>query len=229
MAKGAPSLSMIDSPRVLELLERAGLEGLPPRTLKAVLLLGLLVLALGVWRFWPAAPQPEMPFDPIAAVPASEEASAPPPADIVVHVAGAVVRPGVYRLAAGSRVGDALGMAGGGIATAALDSLNLARILADGEQVYVLTSEQVAAGTGPPQAAPPRAGSPGAPSPGKVNINQATAAELEELPGVGPATAQKIVEDRETNGPFAAPEDLMRIPGIGAKKFESMRDFVVCG
>jgi len=120
-------------------------------------------------------------------------------------------------------------MAGGGLGTAALDSLNLARILSDGEQVCVLTLEQVASGAGPPVSSASDASGARSSQGSKVNINQATAGELENLPGVGPATAQKIVEDRETNGPFAAPEDLMRVPGIGAKKFESMREYVVCG
>lgn len=218
-------MSLLDSPAVREVLDRAGLGALPPRTLKAVLFLAAALVALGVWRFWPAAPEPELAFD--AQPEPQEEATEAPPAEIVVHVAGAVMRPGVYHLPAGSRVADAVASAGGGLGSAALDSLNLARILSDGEQVYVLTCEQVSAGAGPPIYA---AGVTPAPGVGgdTVNINQATAAELDSLPGVGPATAQKIVDDRETNGPFSTPEDLMRVPGIGPKKFELLRGLVVC-
>lgn len=217
--------SVLESERVRELLVRAGLGGLPPRTVRAVLVLVALLVAVGVWRFWPAAPEPEIPLkadEPEATAPAKESE----PADVVVHVAGAVLSPGVYRLPAGSRVDDAISAAGGGAGNAAVDGLNRARILADGEQVYVPTAEEVAAGVSPPSASP---GAAPTTSGGKIDINRATAAELEGLPGVGPATAQKIVEDRESNGPFAKPEDLMRVPGIGAKKFESMREYVACG
>lgn len=222
-------MSVLDSQRVRDLLDRAGLGALPPRTLKAVLVLTAALIALGLWRFWPSAPKPELTFDeggPVEAVEASEATATGAPAEIVVHVAGAVMRPGVYRLAIGSRVDDAVRAAGGGLGTAALNSLNLARILADGEQVYVLTAEEVASGLGEPAT---QSGGAGGGSSDKVNINQASAEELDALPGVGPSTAQKIVDDREANGPFATPEDLMRVPGIGAKKFESLREFVVCG
>lgn len=218
--------SVLESERVRELLARAGLGGLPPRTIGAVLALAALLVCIGVWRFWPAAPEPEIPLkaeEPASATPQKEAESA----EVVVHVAGAVMRPGVYRLPAGSRVDDAIVAAGGGIGTAAIDGLNRARILADGEQVYVPTAEEAAAGVAAPSASSGTATSGAAG--GTIDINRATAAELEGLPGVGPATAQKIVEDRETNGPFTKPEDLMRVPGIGAKKFESMREYVVCG
>jgi len=226
-------VSLLDSDRVRELLDRAGLGELPATGQRAVLLLAVVVVAAAAWRFWPSAPVPEIAFDAgdapgVLETAETSGADADPACDIVVHVAGAVLYPGLYSIPAGSRIGDAISAAGGGLETAALDALNLARILADGEQVYVLTVEQVESGTGPGGAAPASSGSSSA-SRDVININRATAAELESLPGVGPATAQKIVDDRESNGPFAAPEDLMRVPGIGAKKFESMREFVTCG
>lgn len=220
---------LLESEHVRELLERAGLGALPPRTLKAVVVVAAAVIAVGLWRFWPAAPAPEMPCESQTTVVDSGAENTQQAQEIVIHVAGAVFTPGVYRLPVGSRVGDALTAAGGGLSIAALDSLNLARILSDGEQVYVLTSEQVAAGIPGPGTAGGTAVTGGSSGGDKVNINQATASELESLPGVGPSTAQKIIDDRETNGPFAAPEDLMRVPGIGEKKFESLRDYVVCG
>lgn len=228
-------MSLLDSERTRDLIERAGLGSLSPKALKAVLALGLIVVAVGMWRFWPRAPEPEVTFDamPVEAESATQDAEKPDdPECLVVHVAGAVLHPGVYELDVGSRVADAIVAAGGGVGNSAVDSLNLARILADGEQVYVPTAEEVAAGTGPP-AAPGTASTAGASASGAsadtVNINTASASDLENLPGVGPATAQKIVDDRETNGPFTRPEDLMRVPGIGEKKFESLREFVVCG
>lgn len=218
--------------RVQELLERAGLARLQPRTQKAVIALAAITVGVGLWRFWPAAPAPEVAFDtgeqPAAAVSDTEGASPDVSADVVVHVVGAVMRPGVYALAPGSRVADAVDMAGGALGSAALQSLNLARLLADGEQIYVPTIDEVAAGA---VSAPAATGSPGggASVGGMVDINRASAAELDGLPGVGPSTAQKIVDDRETNGPFSTPEDLMRVPGIGAKKFDALKDLVTCG
>lgn len=221
-----------------DVLDRAGLGGLSPRALRAAVALGGIVVALGLWRFWPAAPAPEVAFDAPAALSeeasVSEEESQAPLPEVVVHVAGAVIRPDVYSLPPGSRVVDAIKAAGGGLGTAATGSLNLARIVCDGEQVYVPTVEEVAAGLVPDEAVLSGGGAgegvgSGASANGVVNINRASAAELEELPGVGPATAQKIMDDREANGPYAKPEDLMRVPGIGSKKFEAMREFVTCG
>lgn len=221
---------LLESQRAQELLERAGLGALPPRTLRAIVVAAAVVIGIGLWRFWPSAPAPEVSFESLPPRASASAETSQPAGEIVVHVAGAVFTPGVYHLPAGARVADAVDAAGGGISTAALDSLNLARILTDGEQVYVMTADQAAAGAAPAAtggAAGAAAAASGAGD--RVNINTASAAELEALPGVGPATAQKIVDEREANGPFAAPEDLMRVPGIGEKKFESLREFVVCG
>lgn len=228
-------MSVLESEKVSELLERAGLGAMPPRKVAAVAAFAVILLGLGLWRFWPQAPVPEASFDAgvaeAAEAAAAEEASASPVPDIVVHVVGCVMRPGVYSLAPGSRVDDAIRAAGGALGPAALESLNLARILADGEQVYVLSADQVAAGTVPGAGGTLGAAGPvsGGTAGGKVDVNRASAAELEELPGVGPSTAQKIVDDRTKNGPFKKPEDLMRVPGIGPSKFEAMKDMVTCG
>lgn len=238
-------MSVLDSERVRVLLERAGLAGLPPRGQAAVLVLAALVVVFCVWRFWPAAPAPEVSFAEAegGADATGEAADAPPgdapqtedtaPSNVVVHVVGAVLHPGVYDLPTGSRVVDAVEAAGGALGTASLESLNLARILADGEQVYVFTTQEVADGAVAP-VAPGGAAASGAASGvsaagGLVDLNTATVAELDALPGIGPSTAEKIVNDRETNGPFASPEDLMRVSGIGAAKFEALKDLVTCG
>lgn len=236
-------MSLLEHERVRDLLARAGLDRLPPRTLAGVVVAVVIVLALALWRFWPAAPAPEVAFDaPVeAAGNAADEASAgTSPAEAipsVVHVAGAVLRPGVYSLPVGARVSDAVAAAGGALGSAASDAVNLARIVADGERIYIPTLEEAeaagagaageAAWSGEPSGA--GGGAVGSGAAGMVDINRATAAELETLPGVGPATAQKIVDDREKNGPFATPEDLMRVPGIGPKKFESMAEQVSVG
>lgn len=158
---------------------------------------------------------------------AGEGASEPAPT-IVVHVGGAVAEPGVRELEEGARVQDAVDAAGGFAEGAARDELNLARVLVDGEQIVVPSLEEADAAAG---AAPDGGGgATGASSAGgKVNLNRATAAELDALPGVGPSTAEKIVADREANGPFRTVEDLKRVSGIGDKKFADLADLVCVG
>jgi len=225
----------MESDRVREILARAGLERLPPRAVGAGAVVVALMAGVALWRFWPAAPAPEVAFTTEAVEPVDESMpeTVPPEPELVVHVTGAVLRPGVYTMRSGDRVADAVAAAGGALGSAACDAVNLARMIADGERIYMPTLAEIEAG------APVEAGGGaewGAAAPagavsatGVVDINRATVAELETLPGVGPATAQKIVDDREANGPFATPEDLMRVPGIGAKKFEAMRDQVTVG
>lgn len=136
---------------------------------------------------------------------------------LVVHVDGAVASPGLYELPDGSRVGDAVSAAGGLVDGADTSSLNLAERLADGTKVTVPLEGQDA---------PPPATEFTGQGDGLVNLNSATVEELDELPGVGEKTAQAIVDDREENGPFASPEDLMRVSGIGEKKFERLEAMV---
>jgi competence protein ComEA len=114
-----------------------------------------------------------------------------------VHVTGGVARPGLYELTDGARVADALEQAGGALASADATRLNLALRLRDGQQVVV-----------PNSAAPPPASAPGAASGARVNLNRATQAELETLPGIGPATAKKILDHRQEKGPFQSPQEL---------------------
>ena len=156
------------------------------------------------------------------------EGASEPASTIVVHVGGAVAEPGVRELEEGARVQDAVDAAGGFAEGAARDELNLARVLVDGEQIVVPSLEEADAAAG---AAPDGGGgATGASSAGgKVNLNRATAAELDALPGVGPSTAEKIVADREANGPFRTVEDLKRVSGIGDKKFADLADLVCVG
>lgn len=131
---------------------------------------------------------------------------------IEVHVAGWVESPGVVRLPEGSIVADAVAAAGGFRPGASADAVNLAARLSDGEQVMV---------GGPGETAPE------ASSDGRVDINRASASELESLPGVGPVLAERIVAYREANGPFHEVEDLLDVPGIGESKLASMRDRIL--
>jgi competence protein ComEA len=145
-------------------------------------------------------------------------------ASVVVHVLGQVNRPGVYELRDGARVLDAIGAAGGFTAEADQGALNLARVLADGEQLVVPKP-----GEAPPAAAGPTgAASGGEVVPGaKVDLNTATLAQLETLPRVGPALAQRIVDWRTQNGRFASVDDLKNVTGIGDKTFAGLEDLVV--
>ncbi len=129
---------------------------------------------------------------------------------VFVHVVGAVGQPGIYELELGSRVADAIQAAGGLTAEAFDASVNLARVLSDGEQVRVLSADQIADSE----------------QSSVISLNQANARQLETLPGVGPALAGRIVEWRERNGSFSTLEQLLEVSGIGPKLFENLREFV---
>jgi len=146
------------------------------------------------------------------------------PARLVVHVAGAVRRPGVYRFGDGARVGEAIARAGGSTRRADLDAVNLAAPLADGQQVLV---PAVVAPAPPSASAPPTEAGGNAVGGGKVHLSSATVEQLDELPGIGPVTAEKIVAWRTSHGPFRAVEDLDAIPGIGPARVEQLRDLVL--
>ena len=135
---------------------------------------------------------------------------------IMVHVSGAVMRPGAYYVAADARVQDAIWSAGGPAPNADLDAVNLAAFLADGDKVTVPAQRKPGA---PGQSAAPTASS-------KVNINTATARELEQLPGIGPKIAADIVEYRERHGTFTRLEQLEDVPGIGDKKLEDIKPHI---
>jgi competence protein ComEA len=150
-------------------------------------------------------------------------AAAPTPArQIVVHVVGAVHLPGLYRLREGSRIDDAIRLAGGPKAKAALELVNLAAPVADGQQVVVPLRGKAA--SAPPSAvgAPATPGAPG----GVVHLNSATLEELDTLPGIGPVTAQKILDYRAANGAFSSVKELDAVPGIGPARLEQMLPLV---
>jgi len=224
-----------------------------PLAVVAVVVVAALVGAGGLWIVRTGTEGPQrgaatplsLPFTtttvaaaqgPAAGGGAPGSGSAATAAALVVHAAGAVSQPGVHRLPAGSRVADLLAVAGGPTAEADVDRLNLAAPLTDGERVYVprVGEVAVAPAVGPSGSA---AGSPGSGSGGgtgaapgtPIDLNRATEAELDVLPGVGPATAAAIVRHREANGPFSRVDDLLEVRGIGPAKLESLRDLVRVG
>jgi competence protein ComEA len=141
---------------------------------------------------------------------------------LLVHVAGAVVEPGVYQLVGDARIRDAIVAAGGPTPTADWNALNLAASITDGVKVYVPNvGEEL-----PPSLTAPPADPAGSTPSGPIDVNVATTDELESLPGVGPATATAIVTERERNGPFLDVDDLDRVPGIGPAKLEALRGLV---
>jgi competence protein ComEA len=183
--------------------------------LAGAVLLAALAAALGMWLSRPVLERP--PTLPAPATPTAAHSagagrpSGPSSASLVVSVVGKVARPGLVTVPDGSRVADALRAAGGPLPDADLTPLNLARKLSDGEQVAV----------GVPQPQP----APGQP-PGKVNLNTATETDLETLPGVGPAMAQRILQWRTKNGRFQSVDQLREVDGIGATRFDHLKDLV---
>jgi competence protein ComEA len=138
------------------------------------------------------------------------------PAQLVVDVVGAVRRAGLYRLPQGSRIADAIERAGGPTKRADIALVNLAAPVADGTQIVVPAREAAASGSGAGAAAPA----------GPVHLNTATLADLDALPGVGPVTAQKILDYRQQHGVFSSIDELDAIPGIGPARLDQLRDLV---
>jgi competence protein ComEA len=155
--------------------------------------------------------------------PVAGEIAATADARVVVHVVGAVRRPGLYRLAHGARIADAVRRAGGATRRADLSLVNLAAQVSDGTQVVVPVRAAVAAaGAGESGAAGGGGGGTGGP----VHLNSATVDDLDALPGIGPVTAQKIIDYRQQHGAFSSVDDLDAIPGIGPARLEQLRDLV---
>ncbi len=196
---------------------------------------------------------PPLSAGPGATAPAlSSTASEMAGSEIVVHVAGAVKKPGVYHLKPGARNDEALHAAGGFTSSANPDAVNLAARCVDGSQLYIPTrAEQSSGGSAPHEAAASTVTTPtesrvashsksarsggqsghasskfSDPAQGQINLNTADAAQLQHIPGIGPAMAERILAYRRTAGTFQTTDDMLQIPGIGVKKFEKMKAYL---
>jgi competence protein ComEA len=201
------------------------------RGVKALAAVAVCVVLIAAFLAWQARPR----VDPVAALPvdtavvdqpadgmaavADPATPAAPATEVVVAVGGKVGKPGLVRLPAGARVADALEAAGGARPGVDVAMLNLARKVVDGELILV--------GVTPPPGAVP-AGPAGVPAPagGAVNLNTATLADLDTLPGVGPVLAQRILDARTAQGGFKAVSDLRKVEGIGSSRYEQLKDLV---
>jgi len=191
---------------------------------KIIVILVMLIAGMGISAvgFWKKSQSPDAvaPVGPVASAPAELK-------KVTVYVSGAVAKPGVLTVPAGSRALEVIDLAGGTTVGANLDKVNLAQVVKDGQQINVpsvalvpaLRQQAIAL---PDQNRPAMQSPP--PAAAKVSINQGTAAELDRLPGVGMALAEQIVLYRQTKGPFRSLEELKLVPGIGEVKYQKLKD-----
>ena len=177
----------------------------------------VVAAAVAFLLFHRSPPAPELHLPRADAAPAS---TATTTGEVVAHVAGAVIRPGIVRLAGPGRVDDAIAAAGGPAADADLNQVNLAAKIGDGDRIYVPRR-----GESPPPAATGGAAAPAARA-GPVDLNGASPEQLDALPGVGPATAKAIVDYRTRHGRFRTVDDLLSVPGIGPAKLATLKPLV---
>lgn len=180
----------------------------------------LVAAAMGFLLVRRSAPPPEVRLPRAQAAPAP--ASVPAAVEAVAHVAGAVIRPGVVKVPPGGRIAEAVAAAGGPTREADLDQVNLAAKVGDGDRIYVPRRGEAP----PPGPAGAGGGASSSAKPGPVDLNSAGPEQLDALPGVGPATANAIVEHRTRHGRFKTIDDLLAVPGIGPAKLATLKPLV---
>jgi competence protein ComEA len=202
--------------RVDELIH--GDRAIPRLAAGVLLVVGVAITAFVLLRPSTPSPPPELSLPMASASSPSTSATTTSATSLVVHAAGAVARPGLYRLPPGARVDDLVAAAGGVAADADVDRINLAAALVDGERVYVPRVGE----------AVPVAGDDAASSSGPIDLNTADESQLDSLPGVGPATAKAIIDERtRRGGRFTSVDDLLNVRGIGPAKLEQLRPLVM--
>lgn len=219
--------SLMGRLRLPETPPSARLRASPERSnVRVLVLLGVIAAVVAAGYLWLARPRAQPAATPLPSASLAESRPGPSasPAgassSVVVHVLGKVRHPGVITLPAGSRVAEAIKAAGGLRPGAKTGTLNLARKLVDGEQIPVGIR-----GSAPAAAAPPGATAPGAPT-APVDLNAATADQLDGLPGVGPVLAQRIVAYRTEHGGFRSVDELQEVSGIGSGRFDDLKSMV---
>lgn len=181
------------------------LPNIDPKLFRLALIVATISLVAGSWLWFQGRPEPIQNIE-ISTIETELATS-----NVFVHVAGEVKSAGVYELKSGSRVIDAIEAAGGVTKSADITTLNLARVLFDGEQIFVGDKSNAAAMNS---------------APGKISLNQANASELDTLPGIGPVIAARIVEHRTQNGPFKNIAEIKDVSGIGDSLFGKIKDLV---
>ncbi len=238
-------MPFVDSSRSVR--SKLHLSQVSPPLVAGVAALALVVVALAVFNVARLAGGEEFSVNARSGLSASDSgsggqaeagASSSQAATVFVYLSGCVGKPGVYEVAEGARVAQVLDLAGGFTEQAATDSVNLARAVSDGEQIDVPSVEEAAlaqtnaqsgagaTATGGGAGGSSAAGTSASTAGSLVNLNSATQAELESLPGVGPAIAAKIIASREEEGPFTRKEDLKRVSGIGDKKYNALEAYI---
>ncbi|MFC4051096.1 helix-hairpin-helix domain-containing protein [Actinomadura syzygii] len=224
--------SLMGRLRLPETPPSARLRASPERSnVRVLVLLGVIAAVVAAGYFWLARPRPQPAAAPLPSATLAETRAGPSPSaspvaagpPVVVHVIGKVRRPGVVTLPAGSRVAEAIKAAGGLRPGAKTGTLNLARKLVDGEQIPV--GVRGSAPAAPVAAAPSGPNAPGAPTT-PIDLNAATADQLDGLPGVGPVLAQRIVAYRTEHGGFRSVDELQEVSGIGSRRFDDLKSMV---
>ncbi len=220
--------------------DRRIFDGRALAALAVLAVLSLLIAAWYVWHSWPvaadvparaesvsvgstASPAPADDAAPPTFPAAGDAVASPTPTTVlVVHVAGSVAQPGIVTLPSGSRVADAIQAAGGALPGTDTTGVNLARVLVDGEQVLVGVPAAIGAPVAGPGAPVPTQGAAGGP----LDLNAATLDQLQNLPGLGPVLAQRIVDWRTAHGRFTNVDELQEVSGIGEQRLEDLRPLV---
>lgn len=214
------------SVKLKSLSRRVGLARVPLPVLACIVVACIVLVVLALVRFVPTETSASQDFG--APAQAEEQAASEQDSDVRqvgVDVEGAVASPGLYLVSADARVNDAVAAAGGMTSDADRQRVNLAQKVEDGMQVYVPSCEEAPAATGTTTTGAGQASSSGA-SKGKVNLNTASAEELQTLSGIGPSLSQRIIDYRQANGPFKSVDDLRKVSGIGDTRFKSLKDLV---
>ncbi len=207
--------------RISSLLRHAGLAQVPRAALTGILVLACVLVGVGALHFgshtsddYSLASADESQFE--------KQDTQTETQKILVDVEGSVLSPGLYELDADARVGDAVNAAGGLAADAVPAQINLARKIADGEQVYVASVDDAAVSLGQSSMSVGALGKGS--EQGKININTASSDELQKLSGIGPSLAERIIDYRESNGRFSSVDDLQNVSGIGKSRFANIKD-----